>query len=83
VNFPFICSNIPAAPAYGIKEQVGEKKSTVCTHKYAECLLKNTSNKDNSVYFYYFHSALGKEVTFYGKFSGDPQLWERPLGCSL
>jgi hypothetical protein len=31
----------------------------------------------------YNDMALGKEVTFYGKFSGDPQLWERPLGCSL
>ena len=29
-----------------IKEQVGEK-STVCTHRYAGCLLKNTSTKDN------------------------------------
>jgi hypothetical protein len=26
-----------------IKEQVGEKRSTVCTHRYADCLLKNTS----------------------------------------
>jgi hypothetical protein len=97
VNFPFICSNIPAAPTYGvsvsqlirysrtcgsyqdiidrgllltrkllnqgfllvklksslksllyevclirIKEQVGEKRNTVCTHRYAECLLTNT-----------------------------------------
>jgi hypothetical protein len=30
-----------------IKEEVGEKKSTVCTHRYADCLLKNTSTKDN------------------------------------
>ena len=30
-----------------IKEQVGEKRSTVCTHKYADCLLKNTSTKHN------------------------------------
>jgi hypothetical protein len=30
-----------------IKEQVGEKRSTVCTHRYADCLLKNTSTKDN------------------------------------
>ena len=28
-----------------IKEQVGEKKRTVCTHRYADCLLKNTSTK--------------------------------------
>ena len=28
-----------------LKEQVGEKKSTICSHKYAECLLKNTSNR--------------------------------------
>ena len=28
-----------------IKEQVGEKSSTVCTHRYADCLLKNTSIK--------------------------------------
>jgi hypothetical protein len=27
----------------GIKEKVGEKRSTVCTHEYADCLLKNTS----------------------------------------
>jgi hypothetical protein len=30
-----------------IKEQVSEKRSTVCTHKYADCLLKNTSTKHN------------------------------------
>jgi hypothetical protein len=30
-----------------IKEQVGEKRSTVCTHRYADCLLKNTSTKHN------------------------------------
>jgi hypothetical protein len=30
-----------------IKEQVGEKRSTVCTHRYADCLLKNTSTKEN------------------------------------
>jgi hypothetical protein len=29
-----------------IKEQVGEKRSTVCTHRYADCLLKNTSTKE-------------------------------------
>jgi bisphosphoglycerate-dependent phosphoglycerate mutase len=30
------------------REQVGEKKSTVCTHRYTEdCLLKTTSTKDN------------------------------------
>jgi ribosomal protein S24E len=28
-----------------IKEQVGEKRSTVCTHIYAYCLLQNTSTK--------------------------------------
>ena len=28
-----------------ITEQVGEKMSTVCTHRYADCLLKNTSTK--------------------------------------
>jgi hypothetical protein len=28
-----------------IKEQVGEKRGTVCTHGYADCLLKNTSTK--------------------------------------
>jgi hypothetical protein len=61
VNLPFICSNIPAAPAYGvyiskplyevclirIKKQVCEKRSTGCTHRYAACLLKNTSIKEN------------------------------------
>jgi hypothetical protein len=30
-----------------IKEQVDEKRSTVCTHRYADCLLKNTSTKEN------------------------------------
>ena len=30
-----------------IMEQVGEKRSTVCTHMYADCLLKNMSTKDN------------------------------------
>ena len=30
-----------------IKEQVSGKRSTVCTHGYADCLLKNTSTKDN------------------------------------
>ena len=30
-----------------IKEQVGEKRSTVCTHRHADCLLENTSTKDN------------------------------------
>jgi len=24
----------------GMKEQVGEKRSTVCAHRYADCLLK-------------------------------------------
>ena len=28
-----------------IKEQVSEKRSTVCTHGYADCMLKNTSTK--------------------------------------
>jgi hypothetical protein len=31
-----------------IKEKVGEKRSTVCTHRYADCLLKNTSTLNNS-----------------------------------
>jgi hypothetical protein len=30
-----------------IMEQVGEKRSTTCTHRYADCLLKNTFTKDN------------------------------------
>jgi len=30
-----------------IKEQVGEKRSRVCTHKHSDCLLKNTFTKDN------------------------------------
>ena len=30
-----------------IKEQVGKKRSTVCTHRYVDCLLKNTSTKHN------------------------------------
>ena len=29
-----------------IKEQVDEERNTVCTHRYADCLLKNTSTKD-------------------------------------
>ena len=28
-----------------IKEQVGEKRSTACIHRFADCLLKNTSTK--------------------------------------
>ena len=28
-----------------IKETVGEKRSTACTHRFADCLLKNTSTK--------------------------------------
>ena len=31
-----------------IKEHVGETRSTVCTHRYADCLLQNTSTKDNN-----------------------------------
>jgi hypothetical protein len=30
-----------------IQEQVGEKRSTVCSHRYADYLLKNTSTKHN------------------------------------
>jgi hypothetical protein len=30
-----------------IKKHVGEKRSTVCTHMYTDCLLKNTSTKEN------------------------------------
>jgi hypothetical protein len=30
-----------------IKEQVGDKWSTVCAHRFADCLLKNTLTKDN------------------------------------
>jgi hypothetical protein len=33
-----------------IKEQVGEKRSTVCTHRYADCLLKNTSTRHNNYF---------------------------------
>ena len=29
------------------KDQVGKKRGTVCTHSYADDLLKNTSTKDN------------------------------------
>ena len=29
------------------KKQVGEKRSTICTHRYGDCLLKNMSTKDN------------------------------------
>ena len=32
--------------SYEKKEQVGER-STVCSHRYADCLLKNTYTKDN------------------------------------
>jgi hypothetical protein len=28
-------------------EQIDEKRSTVCTHRYADCLVKNTFTKDN------------------------------------
>ena len=30
-----------------MKEQAGEKRCTVCTQMYADCLLKNISTKDN------------------------------------
>jgi hypothetical protein len=30
-----------------IKEHVSEKRSTACTHRYAECQLKNTPTKQN------------------------------------
>jgi hypothetical protein len=32
-----------------IKEQVGEKRSTACTHRYADSLLKNTSTKHSII----------------------------------
>jgi hypothetical protein len=32
-----------------IKEQVSKKRSTVCTHRYANCLLKNMSTKDQTL----------------------------------
>ena len=34
-----------------IKEQIDEKRSTVCTHRYADCLLKNTSTKHSKYVF--------------------------------
>jgi hypothetical protein len=33
--------------SYEKKEQIAEKRTTVCTHRYADCLLKNTSTKNN------------------------------------
>jgi hypothetical protein len=51
VNFPFIFSNKKIglvsfrfsceALLIQIKEQVGKKRRTLCTHRYADCLLKN------------------------------------------
>jgi hypothetical protein len=39
VSFRFSCE----ALLIQIKEQVGKKRRTLCTHRYADCLLKNTS----------------------------------------
>jgi hypothetical protein len=38
-----------------IKEQVGEKMGTVCTHRCADWLLKNTSTKHNKYVVKKFH----------------------------
>jgi hypothetical protein len=69
VNFPFVCSNILSAPAYGvyisrspmyevclirIQEQVDEKRSTGCTHRYTDCLLKNMPTKPRACWWYIF-----------------------------
>jgi hypothetical protein len=35
-----------------IKGQVGEKRSTACTHKYTDCLLKNMSTKTRACWWY-------------------------------
>ena len=34
-----------------IKEQVGERRSTVCSHRYADCLLENTSRENSKCVF--------------------------------
>ena len=44
-----------------IKEQVSEKRSTVCTHGNAECLLQNMSIKHNK---YVVNSDLFDDISF-------------------
>jgi hypothetical protein len=34
-----------------IKEQVGEKRSTICSHRYVDCLLENTSRRHSKCVF--------------------------------
>ena len=46
-SWPFIGAKQQSVCLIRINEQVGEKRGTVCTHRYADCLLKNTSTKDN------------------------------------
>ena len=46
-----------------IKEFVGEKRTTVCTHRYADCLLKNTSIK-HSKYVVNQKLELSDDISF-------------------
>jgi hypothetical protein len=41
INFPNMCSNIPASPAYGVYK----KRDTIRTHWYADDLLKQCPSK--------------------------------------
>ena len=45
--FVFLAKPLYEVCLIRIKKQVAEKRSTVCTHRYADCLLKNTSTKEN------------------------------------
>ena len=51
-----------------IKEQISEKRSTACSHIYADCLLKNTSTKHNK---YVVNQKLGHvdDISFRERFS--------------
>ena len=47
-----------------IKEKVGEKRSTIYIHRYANCLLKITSNKQNKYVFNQFQRTFWQNQCF-------------------
>ena len=56
-----------------IKEQVGEKRSTCGTHRYVDCVLKNTSTKDNK---YVVNQKLEHVGIIYAGFSNRQVAWQ-------
>jgi hypothetical protein len=46
--FSFFLRSLYEVCLIQIKGAVSDKRSTVCTHRYDDCLLKNTSTKDNN-----------------------------------